>query len=78
MALSGNSSGNQVLVQLKKFMPDYEKGRPYLFRELIHYLDVARKRAEQVLRENERSDTDNPGTRVHQLISVLQKLNSPS
>ncbi|WP_305908038.1 RloB family protein [Methylomarinum sp. Ch1-1] len=72
--LSGNSSGNQVLTELKNYIPDYEKGRRTLFSDLIGQLDQAKKFAERALRESERNQTDNPSTRVHELVQVLQDL----
>jgi hypothetical protein len=73
-ALPGNSSGNQVLTELKNYIPGYEKGLRTIFSGLIGQLDQAKIHAEQALRESERNDTDNPSTRVHELVRVLQEL----
>ncbi|EXJ09649.1 RloB family protein [Nitrincola nitratireducens] len=72
--LPGNSSGNQVLTELKKYIHDYEKGRGGIFSDLICQLGQAINYAERGLRESERNATDNPSTRVHELVRVLQKL----
>ncbi|MCP5016467.1 MAG: RloB domain-containing protein [Ketobacter sp.] len=72
--LPGNSSGNQVLTELKNYIPDYEKGRSTIFAELIEQLEQAKKYAKRALQESERNQTDNPSTRVHELVEALQKL----
>ncbi|MGB1763597.1 RloB family protein [Alloalcanivorax xenomutans] len=73
-ALPGNSSGNQVLTDLKNYIPDYEKGRRTIFEELIEQLEQAKNYAKRVLQESKRNQTDNPSTRVHELVEALQKL----
>lgn len=73
-ALRGNSSGNQVLTELKNYIPDYEKGRRMIFAELIKQLEQAKNYAKRALQDSERNQTDNPSTRVHELVEVLQKL----
>ncbi|MGL4860854.1 MAG: RloB family protein [Enterobacteriaceae bacterium] len=73
-ALPDNSSGKQVLAELKNYLPDYEKGAQTIFSNLVNQLEQARHRAERALQESERNQTDNPSTRVHELIQVLQKL----
>lgn len=73
-ALPGNSSGNQVLTELKNYIPDYEKGRRTVFAELIEQLEQAKNYAKRALQESERNQTDNPSTRVHELVEALQEL----
>lgn len=73
-ALPGKSSGDQVLTELKHYIPDYEKGRRTIFTDLIDQLEQAKIFAERALRECERNQTDNPSTCVHELVQVLQDL----
>lgn len=73
-SLPGSSSGDQVLGELTNYIPDYEKGRRTIFTEIVGHLEQAKIFAERALRESERSQTDNPSTRVHELIEVLQNL----
>lgn len=75
-ALPGNSSGNQVLTELKNFIPDYEKGSRKIFSSLIAQLEQAKRFAERSLQESHRNQTDNPSTHVHKLVQVLQDLKS--
>ncbi len=75
-ALPGNSSGNQVLTELKGYIPDYEKGCRTIFSDLIGHLEQAKRFAERSLQECNRNGTDNPCTHVHKLVQVLQDLKS--
>ena len=72
--LPGNSVGNQVLADLQKYLPDYQKGQKAVFAELIDQLVFATQNAQRALREAERSDTDNPSTRVHELVGFMQTI----
>ncbi|WP_218139444.1 RloB family protein [Thorsellia anophelis] len=73
-ALSGNSSGNQVITELKNYIPDYEKSSRTIFSDLINQLDSAKAYAETILQQNIKIQTDNPSTHVHKLIQTLQNL----
>lgn len=73
--LPGNSPGNQVLGELRNFIPDYEKGSEGLFEKLIDQLDFAINNARRGLRHDTAAGTDNPSTRVHELVEYLQNLN---
>lgn len=75
-ALPGNSSGNQVLTELKYYMRDYEKGQLNIFGELKGQLEQAKEFSRRVMNESQRNSTDNPSTRVHELVEVLQNLKS--
>lgn len=73
-SVAGNSAGNQVISDLRAFMPNYEKGRSRVFTELLGQLERAKSYAENSLSSSIRNNTDNPSTRVHHLISALQQL----
>jgi hypothetical protein len=73
-ALPGNSSGNQVLTELRKYIPDYDKGNLKIFSALIGQLEQAKRFAERSLQDSLRNQTDNPSTHVHKLIQTLQDL----
>lgn len=75
-ALPGNSAGNQVLADLRNYLPDYQKGQKAVFAELIDQLDFATNNAQRGLRAAERSGTDNPTTRVHELVSFMRAIKS--
>lgn len=72
VALPGNSAGNQLLAELRHYLPEYQKGQQALFAELIGQLEFATKNAQRALREANASGTDNPTTRVHELVSFMR------
>lgn len=74
--LPGNSSGNQVLAELIGYLPGYEKGARDIFATLVDQLDFAKSNAMRSRREAEINETDNPSTRIHELVSFLQTINA--
>lgn len=73
-ATPDSSAGRQVLRALKRYMPHYEKGLGTVFEDLIEQLDFAISNARRVLAESERTGSDNPSTRVHELVCCLRDL----
>ena len=71
------SSGDQVLRDLKTYMPDYEKGAKDVFAKLVGQLDFAKANAQRGLRAAEATCTDNPTTKIHELVEYLQNLKNP-
>lgn len=65
---------DQVLADLKNYVPNYSKGSRDIFSELINQIDFAKKNAVRVLSESEKTNTDNPTTYVHELVSFLQDI----
>lgn len=74
IALPGNSAGNQVLQELQGYMPTYRKAKQAVFTDLINQLEFAKNNAIRSLREATDSGTDNPSTRVHELVSFMQNI----
>lgn len=73
-ALPGNSTGNQVLQDLKAYMPDYEKGLNDVFAKLIDQLEFAKTNAIRALNAATTNGTENPMTRVHELVTFMQDI----
>lgn len=73
-SLPGNSACQLVLSDLKKYMPHYSKGHAQTFEELQGQLEYAKANAIRALKAAESSNTDNPTTRVHELVSFLQDI----
>ena len=69
-----NSPCRQVLDDLKKHIPRYEKGARNLFDELRERLEYAKTNAPRSLDAARRTGTDNPSTKVHELVDFLQKI----
>ncbi len=65
-----------MLSELMSYLPDYKKGADNIFAMLLGRLDDAKNNAERSLRQAEASDTDNPTTRVHELVIFLQAIKS--
>ncbi len=74
VALPGNSAGHQVLTDLRNYMPGYAKGDNDTFSALIGQLDFAKNNAARALLSATAHHTDNPTTRVHELVDFLQKI----
>jgi len=70
----GRTAAEQVLADLKKHFPQYRKGDRDIFRVLRERLETAKQHAARSLRAAERSNTDNPSTKAHQLVCYLQKI----
>ncbi|SCZ84374.1 RloB family protein [Nitrosomonas mobilis] len=77
LALPGNSAGNQVLSELRGYLPDYEKGANNIFAMLLDQLEFAKSNAERSLNEAQANVTDNPTTRIHELVNFLQEIKMP-
>lgn len=73
----GDSAGDQVLRDLKTYMPDYEKGAKDVFVTLVGQLENAKANAKRGLRHAEAAGMDNPTTKVHELVEYLQILKKP-
>jgi len=75
--LPGNSAANQLLSELLTYLPEYSKGQKGLFIQLVPQLEFAKQNAIRLLKAAEVNGTDNPSTRVHELVEYLQNLNRP-
>lgn len=65
---------------LKKYIPDYEKNISNLKEKDLAYIfnqeviNTAKKRAEKLLLHCKNHSIDNPSTRIHDLVGILQEL----
>lgn len=72
---SGNRSAAQnVKAEIRKYIPEYTEGMRGIFNLLLHQLEFARQNATRLLAAAEASGTDNPSTKVHELVEYLQNL----
>ncbi|MBR2252795.1 MAG: RloB domain-containing protein [Neisseriaceae bacterium] len=72
-----NSLSKQVIDELKKHIPNYEKYNQNMFQQLAEKLPFAIKNAKNSLVKAKENQTDNPTTKVHLLVEYLQGLNLP-
>lgn len=70
------SVGDQVLDELKTYIPEYAKGDHGHFDALLEQLSRAIAHAKQAMDEALRNGTDNPSTQVYELVEYLQGLRS--
>jgi len=73
-SLPNSSSGHQVLTELKGYIHDYSKGDNDTFLLLLEQLDFAKNNAGRALQAAKNNHTDNPSTRVHELVDFLQNI----
>lgn len=74
VGLPGNSSCAQAIAELKGHMPEYEKGDKDVFALLVGQLEFAKQNAARALLAAQANHSDNPSTRVHELVTYLQGL----
>lgn len=65
---------SDLLPELKKFLPNYSKKTASLFSQLLDKLDVAKENSARALQEALKTNTDNPSTKVHELVEFLQSI----
>lgn len=70
------SVAGKVLKELKKVMPEYEKGSSNVFSSLSSQIEFAKDNATRSLKYAQKNHTDNPSTYVHELVDYLQNLKS--
>ncbi len=74
VAVGSNSAGDQVIHDLKKYIPDYEKGQVDVFGKTYPFVEEAIRRAFRLEKRQEENGTDNPSTKVHYLVEYLRNL----
>jgi hypothetical protein len=60
-----------VLRELKKHMPEYEKGQKDVFCTLFDKLEIATANASRAQKQANLNHTDNPSTSVYELVTYL-------
>lgn len=70
--LPNNSAANQVLCDLKKHLPHYEKKSKGIYTQLFKQLEYAKSNATKANTQAANSNTDNPSTYIHDLVQYLQ------
>ncbi len=63
-----------MVSELQKYFPEYQKGRNAVFTELKDQLDFAINNAKRSLQAAETAHTDNPTTRVHELVAFMRDI----
>ncbi len=68
------NSCSRLINELKKYMPDYQKGDRSIFDQLLDSQPQAIAYAVNSLRAAEKSGNNNPSTKIHELIEYLQNI----
>jgi len=71
-ATERSSAAEQVIRKLRQHFPNYDKSASGLFTKLHEKLETAKSNAANALQEANETGTDNPSTRVHELVEYLQ------
>ena len=74
VAAGNKSAGDRVIEELRKYIPEYQKGDKSVFAQLIGQMSQARVFAERSLNTARINNTDNPSTLVHKLVEYLQNI----
>ena len=69
-----HSSCDKVIRELKAYLPLYEKGSQSIYDELLPRQADAMRHADRLEKENLITNSSNPSTRLHYLVSYLQSL----
>ncbi len=71
---SGDSICSRVIEELKKHLPEYQKGDQNIFNKIQDRLDNAITNASRVQQFHQTSGTDNPSTKMHSMVEYLRDL----
>lgn len=64
----------EVSQDLKVFLPAYAKKDKNIYSELLPYLEVAKRNAIKANQEALKNETDNPSTKINELVEFLETL----
>lgn len=73
-AAGGRSACDRVIAAIREHLPDYDKGFQGMFDQLWPQVENAMRHAAQLERHNRGAQSDNPATKVHELVNYLRKL----
>lgn len=73
-AAGGKSACDRVIESIRIHLPQYEKALAGVFEKLHARIDRAIAHAERLSNENRETRSDNPATRVHELVNYLRSL----
>ena len=73
-AAGGRSACENVVAAIRGHLPGYQKAFAGLFDQLWPLLDTAVTHGERLALHNHQTESDNPATRVHELVNYLRSL----
>ncbi len=72
----GKSPCENLIKDLKEYLPNYFKGEPGLYRKFMDKMEPAITYSKKALLQAKEGQTDHPTTKIHALVEYLQKLKS--
>ncbi|MDQ7016611.1 MAG: RloB family protein [Gammaproteobacteria bacterium] len=72
--VEGTSACDALVTELKKHMPDYQKGEKGIFSRLMSQTDQAIAWSQKAVRQGKGVGSDNPSTLMHELVLYLRAL----
>lgn len=72
--VTGLSASKAVVNELKKYIPNYEKGASGIYSLLIEQVEMAINHAKRASKDSVRNATDNPSTNAHKLVEYIRTL----
>ena len=73
-ASGGRSACENVMATVRRHLPEYEKAFGGVFEKLAPMLDTAITHADRLAMHNRDTESDNPATRVQELVKYLRSL----
>ncbi len=70
----GRSACEKVIEAVREYLPEYEKAMTDVFQKLQPNVDIAVTHAERLVEHNRDTDSENPATKVHELVKYLRGL----
>lgn len=74
VASGGRSACDNVIAGIRNHLPGYQKAFAGIFDELLPLLDTAIKHGARLELHNRQTGSENPATRVHELVKYLRSL----
>ncbi|HBB6896763.1 TPA: RloB domain-containing protein [Legionella pneumophila] len=65
---------DQVIAELKHYIPNYSKGQTGIYGLTKHHLETAMQNAKHILKQQQKNCTDNPSTNIFELIDYLRNI----
>ena len=73
-ASGGRSACDNVVAAIRRHLPEYEKAFDGVFEKIAPMLDAAITHAHRLALHNHGTGSDNPATKVHELVKYLRSL----
>jgi hypothetical protein len=73
----GRSACDNVIRAIREHMPEYRKALAGVFEQLQPHVETALTHGNRLAQHNRDTGSENPGTKVHELVKYLRELKKP-